>query len=100
MKEKSIMTGGISMLYPIISYEDGTEVTASKPDNSGRITVYTEKFDAEKDDFIFAEIIIPDITVKSCKGYNEKELNNLLKEYSEIKDDIIEYVMDRVKQSH
>ena len=33
------------MLYPIFSFEDGTEVTASKPDVNGKIFLYIEKFD-------------------------------------------------------
>ncbi|MCR4717243.1 MAG: hypothetical protein K5656_08685 [Lachnospiraceae bacterium] len=84
------------MLYPIFSYEDGTEVTASKPDDDGNISVYIEKFDNEKDSFINATVILPNSTVKSSVGYSEKELDAMVCEYSKIQDNIIRYVMDKV----
>ncbi len=80
------------MLYPVFTYEDGTEVTASKPDAYGKVLLYIEKFDASRDQFINATIILPDNVVKSSTGYNEQELAEMLKEYAEIKDDIIDYV--------
>lgn len=87
------------MLYPIISYEDGTEVTASKPDAEGKVAVYTEKFDTTTDSFIFAEIILPDAVVKSSNGYSDKELKKLINRYSKLQNDIIGYVTEKVKQS-
>ena len=86
------------MLYPIISYEDGTEVTASKPDSNGRITLYTEKFDKEADEFIYAEILIPNPTVVSSRGYDREALDEMLRDYAEIQDDVMEYVMDKVNR--
>ena len=87
------------MRYPIFSYDDGTEVTASKPDNNGKILLYIEKFDKERDDFINATIILPEASIVSSKGYDETELNEMIEEYSEIKDDIIDYVLEKVKIS-
>ena len=84
------------MLYPVFTYEDGTEVTASKPDNNGKVLLYIEKFDAAKDQFINATIILPDDVIKSSTGYTDKELNEMLKDYAEIKDDIIGYVKEKV----
>ncbi len=84
------------MLYPIFTYEDGTEVTASKPDNDGKVLLYVEKFDTQKDQFINATIILPDDVVKSSTGYSDKELQEMLDEYAEIKDDIIGYVKEKV----
>lgn len=84
------------MLYPIFTYGDGTEVTASKPDSNGKVLLYIEKFDAAKDQFINATIILPDNVVKSSAGYTDKELKEMLNEYAEIKDDIISYVKEKV----
>ena len=87
------------MLFPIFSYDDGTEVTASKPDNDGKISLYIEKFDKKNDEFINATIIMPDVTVKTSHGYSERELEDMLSEYSEIKEDIMSYVLERTKRS-
>ena len=62
------------MLYPLFTYEDGTEVTASKPDEKGNVSIYIERFDVKKDAFINATIVLPGATVKSSSGYDEKEL--------------------------
>lgn len=86
------------MIYPVFTYEDGTEVTASKPDENGNISLYVEKFDTNKDMFIHATIILPGCTIESSVGYDEIELNNMLSEFSEIQDDIIGYVMDIYKK--
>lgn len=98
-ERRSVTMGGISMFYPIFTYEDGTEVTASKPDEHGNVDLYVEKFDKEKDTFIHATFVLPNATVKSSSGYDERELNDMLSKYSEIQDDIIGYVMDKVKVS-
>jgi len=87
------------MLYPLFTYEDGTEVTASKPDANGNICLYVEKFDMDKDAFINATIILPNATVKSSSGYSKEELDEMLSEYSELREDIIGYIMDKVKKS-
>ena len=87
------------MRYPIFSYDDGTEVTASKPDNNGNILLYIEKFDRESDGFINATVMLPDLSIVSVNGYERKELDELLEEYSEVKEDIIDYVMEKVKKS-
>ncbi len=87
------------MLYPIISYEDGTEVTASKPNSDGQITIYTEKFDEKSDMFFFAAITVPNPTIVSSNGYSKDELNSMLKEYAEIQDDVIEYVLEKERIS-
>lgn len=87
------------MRYPIFSYDDGTEVTASKPDNNGNIMLYIEKFDRESDEFINATVVLPDLSIVSVNGYERKELDELLEEYSEVKEDIIDYVMEKVKKS-
>lgn len=87
------------MRYPIFSYDDGTEVTASKPDNNGNIMLYIEKFDRESDEFINATVMLPDLSIVSVNGYERKELDELLEEYSEVKEDIIDYVMEKVKKS-
>ncbi len=86
------------MLYPIFTYDDGTEVTASKRDSSGNISLYIEKFDASKDMFVNATIVIPNATVISSSGYNEKELQDMLDEYSEIEEDIIGYIIEKEKK--
>lgn len=36
------------MLYSVFTYEDGTEVTASKPNKNGSVTLYVEKFAENK----------------------------------------------------
>ncbi|MBQ8995722.1 MAG: hypothetical protein IJ091_07890 [Oscillospiraceae bacterium] len=87
------------MLYPIFTYEDGTEVTASKPDKDGRVSLYIEKFDIEKDEFINATIQLPNPTVLSSFGYSNQELDDMLDEYNRIQEDIIDYVIDKVKKS-
>ena len=87
------------MLYPIFTYEDGTEVTASKPDACGNVFLYVEKFDVDRDAFINATIKLPNATIQSSSGYNKAELDEMLREYSELQEDIIGYVMDKVKKS-
>ncbi len=90
------MAGEIIMLYPIFTYDDGTEVTASKPDQNGDISLYIEKFDTKEDQFINATIVIPNARILSSSGYSEEELNMMLEEYSQLQDDIIGYVMEKV----
>ena len=87
------------MRYPIFSYDDGTEVTASKPDENGNILLYIEKFDRESDGFINATVRLSDLTIVSVNGYDSKELDELIEEYSEVKEDIIDYVMEKVRKS-
>jgi len=87
------------MLFPVFSYNDGTEVTASKPDEKGNVLLYVEKFDISKDEFINATFILPNMEIKSSHGYNQQELENMVKKYSEIQDDIIGYIMEKVKKS-
>jgi hypothetical protein len=87
------------MVYPLFTYDDGTEVTASKPDKDGNIYLYVEKFDIVKDAFIHATFILPNVTVKSSSGYSKSELDEMLCEYSELQDDIIDYIMEKVKKS-
>ena len=87
------------MLYPIFTYEDGTEVTASKPDADGNILLYVEKFDVNKDDFINVTFVLPSVTVQSSSGYDDTEINEMIKNYSAIKEDIIDYVKDKEKKS-
>lgn len=86
------------MLYPIFTYGDGTEVTASKPDENGKISLYIERFDVTRDMFINATIVLPGVTVKSSVGYSDDELKEMIDEYSKIQDDIIEYVKDKERK--
>lgn len=86
------------MLYPIFSFEDGTEVTASKPDINGKVSLYIEKFDINKDMFINATIELPGVYLKSSNGYTKDELDNMIKEYSKIQSDIIAFVMEKEKK--
>ncbi|MBQ9610312.1 MAG: hypothetical protein IJV15_12835 [Lachnospiraceae bacterium] len=87
------------MIYPIISYEDGTEVTASKIDADGQVKVYIEKFDKKTDMFINAELLIPNAKIISSNGYSDEELNGFIEKYSAIQDDIIDYVKEKEKIS-
>lgn len=87
------------MIYPIISYEDGTEVTASKIDDDGQVRLYIEKFDIKSDMFINAELLIPNARVISSNGYSDEELNGFIEKYNAIQDDIIDYVKEKEKIS-
>lgn len=87
------------MLYPIFSYDDGTEVTASKPDENGEILLYVEKFDVSRDEFINATFVLPGVEVKTSQGYSMQELKDMARRYADIQDDIVEYVKERVKKS-
>ena len=87
------------MLYPVFSYDDGTEVTASKPDGNGNVLLYVEKFDVQKDDFINATFCLPGVRLISSNGYSQEALEEMTKEYSDVQDDIVDYIMDKVKQS-
>lgn len=87
------------MLYPVFTYDDGTEVTASRPDEDGRIFLYVEKFDTLRDEFINATFILPGAEVKSSHGYSEQELVCMSKEYIELQDDIISYIKEKVRRS-
>lgn len=98
-KTKAIENGGSCMIYPIFTYNDGTEVTASKRDSNGKVSLYIERFDTDRDMFVNATILIPQPVVVSSTGYSEKELDSMLQEFSKIQDDIIEYVADKEKKS-
>ncbi len=87
------------MRYPIFSYDDGTEVTASKPGVKGSLMLFIERFDRASDGFINATVMLPELSIVSVNGYDSKELNELIEEYSEVKEDIIDYVMEKVKKS-
>ena len=89
------MIGGIFVLYPIFTYSDGTEVTASKPNAEKQVFLYIEKFDIQKDSFINATIVLPGAKIQSSSGYSEVELDEMVGLYSEIQDDILDYVMEK-----
>ncbi len=93
------MNGGVIMLYPVFSYDDGTEVTASNPDESGNILLYVEKFDTQLDCFVNATFQLPGVNIVSSSGYSKEKVDAMVKEYLAIQDDIVDYVMDKVKQS-
>ena len=86
------------MLYPIFSFEDGTEVTASKPDVNGKVSLYIEKFDINKDMFINATIELPGAYLKASNGYTNDELDAIIKEYAKIQSDIIAFVSEKEKK--
>lgn len=83
------------MIYPVFSYDDGTEVTASKPDEKGKVLLHVEKFDAEKDSFIYVTFVLPDMEVESFQGYDQQEMEDLRKKYSDIKEDIMGFVKEK-----
>lgn len=88
------------MLYPIFSYDDGTEVTASKPDAQGNILIYTERFDTKLDQFIHTTIVLPEITLKENTGYPDDEVKKMLEIYALIKDDITDFVNQQVNTEY
>jgi hypothetical protein len=49
--------------------------------------------------FFFAAITVPNPTIVSSNGYSKDELNSMLKEYAEIQDDVIEYVLEKERIS-
>lgn len=67
------------MMYPFMSYPDGTEITHSEMQADGTVKVYVETPD-EKDCFHNAWCILPKYTWKDIYGYTESEIN----EYQEI----------------
>jgi hypothetical protein len=85
------------MLYPIISYGDGTEVTASRMSDDGTVKVYIEKFDESKDSFINIEMLIPKAKVISSSGYDKSDIDSFVKRISAIEKDILEYVKEKGK---
>jgi hypothetical protein len=89
--------GGIDMLYPIVSYGDGTEITASKMSNEGTVRVYIEKFDENKDSFINIEILIPNAKIISSNGYSKESVEGFIKRISAIENDILDYVKEKEK---
>ena len=82
------------MKFPLYTYDDGTEVTASSIHN-GKTRVYTEKWDQSRDMFIHAEIMIPDGTIISSDGYTEDEVKSMVKIYRQLASDIIEYIQEK-----
>lgn len=86
------------MVYPIFSFEDGTEVTASKPDINGKVSLYIEKYDIDKDMFTNATIELPGAYLRSSNGYSNDELDDMLKEYAKIQSDIIAFVSEKEKK--
>ena len=43
--------------------------------------------------------LLPDAVIKSSTGYSQDELEEMVNEYSQIQNDIIDYVTEKVKQS-
>lgn len=86
------------MLYSVFSYNDGTEVTASTPDKNGNFLLHIERFDISKDEFIHVTFVFPNISLKSSHGYNEQEIENMKKFYSEIQADIVDFITEKVKK--
>ena len=82
------------MKHPLYTYSDGTEVTASSIQD-GKVGVFTERWDEERDMFINAEIVIPDGTVISRNGYTETKANHLADRYKKLASDIIEYIQEK-----
>lgn len=80
------------MKHPLYTYNDGTEVTASSV-KDGKVRVFTERWDNDRDMFVNAEIVIPDGIVLSQNGYSEADLNILVERYKKLSADIIEYVL-------
>lgn len=63
------------------------------PDNwdlQFQIELYKQTFDR-------ATIMLPAANIKSSSGYSDEELAGMISEYSELKDDIISYVMEKAK---
>lgn len=87
------------MLYPVFSFDDGTEITASKPDENNKILLYVEKFDESKDEFINATFILPGMKLQSSYGYDEQALEEIIRKYSVIQEDIISYVNEKGRRS-
>ena len=86
------------MRYPIFTYNDGTEVTASKLTQTNSLRIYTEKWDDSADAFIFAEISLPDGEILSSSGYTDEELRKMKNRYLTLSEDIISYVREKEKQ--
>ena len=51
------------------------------------------------DCFINLTISLPDSKVVSSKGYNQSEIDEMVNDFSEIKEDIIEYVKEKEQRS-
>lgn len=84
------------MFYPIFTLEDGTEATASKPDENGNVFLYVEKFDSTKNMFDKVTFQLPGVAIISSCGYSTDELKTMQKEYSVIQNDIVSYVMEQM----
>ena len=82
------------MKHPLYTYDDGTEVTASSV-RDGKVRVYTERWDSDRDMFVNAEIVIPDGTVISSNGYSEAEISALVAKYQKLADDIMECIQEK-----
>lgn len=82
------------MKHPLYTYGDDTEVTASSV-RDGKVRVYTERWDSDRDMFVSVEIMIPDGTIVSSNGYSEAEVSALVEKYQKLADDIIDYVREK-----
>ena len=82
------------MKHPLYTYDDGTEVTASSV-RDGKVRVYTERWDSDRDMFVNAEIVIPDGIVISFNGYSEAEVSALVAKYQKLADDIMECIQEK-----
>lgn len=82
------------MIYPLITYPDGTEIVCSqlKSDNTVDLTVETPMYGG----FRRAVFTIPSCTWKSIFGYTEAEIADFQDKFEQIVDVVMEIARDGI----
>ena len=87
------------MLIPVFTLDDGTEITASRPDEKGNITLYVEKIDKTQDSFASVSVLLPGTRILSCNGYSPEDAQSMAEEFLQIQEDIIGYVKEKTNET-
>lgn len=87
------------MKYPVFTYDDGTEVTASKINVDGTFKLYIEKWDNTRNGFNHLMILLPENQILECEGYDSNEIKSMCEYYDLLKEDIKEYIEEKESES-
>jgi len=87
------------MKYPVFTYDDGTEVTASSISEDDSFRLYIEKWDEERNDFIHLLLQMPEGTVIENNGYTTDEAVRMCHDYNIIWADIFDYIKEKENES-
>lgn len=83
----------ITMMYPFLTLDDGTEIVHSQMLDQGKVKVYVEKADV-KDGFHHATCILPEYQWKDIFGFTQEDIASYQKIIENAANLIIEFAKD------